>query len=108
MILRNPNFGNTYTVAPNVVVRLSVDGDVRTARFNAPTVSRQGLTLSALTEAQKDALKWFFLGNAGVQFVYKTFLNTTINCIIIDDEINFVKTGSGCQYEVSLTIEEIP
>ncbi len=107
MQLRNPDFGNSYTIAPNVDVRLSMDGDIRKATFNAITVTRQKLTFSGLTLDQKNALQSFMLGNAGIQFVWNTHLGVPVTVIIVDNTVTFTRLGSGCLYQFSITVEEV-
>ncbi len=108
MILNNPDFGNSYTVEPNVIIKTSLDGDTRITHNNDALRDKQTITMSALSLSQKEALQSFLLGNAGVQFVWHNHLGQTLNCVVTNTTVQFIKGGKGnCMYACTLSIEVV-
>jgi hypothetical protein len=109
MILRNPEFGNSFTVDTNTEIRRSVEGSLIVTRSsNWPITESFTVTIRALNLQQRDLLKSFYRNTAGQEIQLVDHENRTWNGMIVTNNPKITTNEDGCNYESSFTFEGAP
>lgn len=104
MILRAPNFTNTWTTDTDTKIRRSLDGDLQTPRdLNWVPIQSFKMTFSALTTAERDTLIQFALQTHGQIIAFVDFEGSTWQGIIRNDVLLFREgISNGCNWSADL------
>lgn len=106
MVLRNPKYGNTFSVDTGVTTHSLLDSDVQVFKpSNRPTTKGFSVTLEALDDSTKDRLIQFFIESAAEIVTVIDHEGTSWIGMIMDESIVIKESGRTCKWETSFRFE---
>jgi hypothetical protein len=108
MLLRSPEFGNTFTLDTNAIVTKSMDGNtVFIYDPSWPKIDRFKIQFKALSRQQIDTLIQFFIGTAGQEILYTDHEDRDWLGMVITESPTVRQYGRGCQWETEFEFEGV-
>lgn len=108
MLLRSPEFGNTFTLDTHAIVTKSMDGSTVFIYDSAwPKIDRFKIHFKALSRQQANTLIDFFIGTAGQEILYTDHEDRDWLGIITTESPVVRQYGRACQWETEFEFEGV-
>lgn len=104
MLLRNPRFGNTYSLDTGVTIRRTLNGELIVDAHRNQLYTLH-LEFEALTQGQRDSLIDFFINVAGQVVALKDHEGFNWSGVFSDSQPVLVCNGPGCLYSGSMQFQ---
>lgn len=102
LTLRNPEFGNKFTVDSRAIIRRLRGNQLVAFKYaNWPTIKVQEFNFTNLTEAQADDFITFIKQSAGLEIGIRDHDNRTWRGIIVTPDNTIIQRLRGCGYDLS-------
>ncbi len=106
--LRNPIFGNTFSIVNYSEVRHTLNMDLKVVRPPEwPYSTLTTVTIEGLSKAKRDEFFQYAKDNVAQFIEYLDHNGANWIALIVGDIVSYCK-GRGCQYTLEFTIEGTP
>jgi hypothetical protein len=104
MTLKNPKFGNTFTLNTGVTIKRSLDGQL-IVDAHKNILEAYNVSFEALTQVERDSLIDFFISTAGEEIQMQDHEGFNWLGIITTEQPTFRTDGRTCKYSTELSFE---
>lgn len=106
MIIRNPQYGNSWTLDLGVQIDHAAGGTLlQFVESNRPVIRKLKITIANMSNIEKVKLESLLVNSAGEELEIDDGEGRVWKGVFTTDPIEFTRVGRGCKWQIDLEYE---